>query len=1072
MLRKIYLLVVGLLVCSFNSFSQSSGGGIKVTLKDKGNNEAIPFANVVAYQNGVQVGVGTTNMDGECIIKPLAPGKYDVKGVYVGYQAQEYKGVLVGEGKTAYVTIALSNGEGVKLDEVEIVTYQVPLIDPDMKQGQTVDREQYQNMATKDVNSVAATTAGVFQADEGAALQVRGGRDGATTYFIDGIKVVGGLSGLPQQSIEQINVITGGLPAQYGDATSGVVSVTTRGPQSKFGGGVELISSQLTDPYGYNSLGFSLGGPILTQTDSNGVKNTRIGFFLSGQGTYQKDPSPSAVTLYKMDDEKLKQIQQAPLVPSRTGFGFNKALEYVTKDDLKPIKAHQNIASRQIALNGKIDIKATKNTNITLGGAYDYSNAHALIYSYSLFNPENNPQQIGTNWRAYARITQKFGNSTANSTEKEKSQSIISNAFFSFLASFDKTASKVQDDTHKDKFFNYGYIGKFVTNTTGKENIFNYTFNPKLVVGNDTVKAWQYRGESSQSVDFTASDMNKNMSQYTQYLYDYYGPNAPSILGSLNTIGGIGGLRNGDRPSAVYTLWQATGRQYPAYTLSSTSQFRIASSFNADVKNHALTLGLEYDQREERNWALNDAPGLWNRMRQIVNNHLQNLDTNAILVPELSGTYPAYFYDNQYHADQQSEFSVKLLEKLGLPKNYTGKLNIDEMDPSQFSLDMFSAEDLLGQGGGTALIDYNGYDYKGNKTNGTTNLNEFLNKKDANGYHTFPVGAFKPIYMAGYIQDKFDFKDIKFNVGLRVDRYDANQKTLKDPYSLYTTRTVGETSDKFSHPGNMGSDYVVYTSSVEGGSIIGYRNGDQWYDSKGAEVSDPNLLVGSSGKVTPYLTEESARLYSTGTPFNVDAFKNYKAQVNFMPRVAFSFPISDVANFFAHYDVLTKRPQNGSNRFDPKDYYYMQQASSTPGIVNPNLRPERTVDYELGFNQILNERKNAAIKFSAFYREFRDQLTQKQIVSAFPRSYITYVNQDFGTTKGMSVEFDLRRTGGARLNANYTLQFAEGSGSNLNSGANLATSGQPNLRVTQPLDYDQRHTATITYDYRFGSGKD
>ena len=82
MFRKIYLLAVGLLVCSFNSFAQNNSGGIKVTLKDKSNNEAIPFANVVAYQNGVQVGVATTNMDGEAIIKPLAPGKYDVKAAY------------------------------------------------------------------------------------------------------------------------------------------------------------------------------------------------------------------------------------------------------------------------------------------------------------------------------------------------------------------------------------------------------------------------------------------------------------------------------------------------------------------------------------------------------------------------------------------------------------------------------------------------------------------------------------------------------------------------------------------------------------------------------------------------------------------------------------------------------------------------------------------------------------------------------------------------------------------------------------------------------------------------------
>jgi outer membrane receptor for ferrienterochelin and colicin len=130
-----------------------------------------------------------------------------------------------------------------------------------MKSGGTVTREEYQNMATKNINSVAATTAGVYQADEGGALSVRGGRSSSTIYFVDGVKTIGGL-GVPQQGVEQLNVITGGVPAQYGDATSGIISVTTRGPQSKFFGGVELISSQLTDKYGYNSLGFSVGGPI------------------------------------------------------------------------------------------------------------------------------------------------------------------------------------------------------------------------------------------------------------------------------------------------------------------------------------------------------------------------------------------------------------------------------------------------------------------------------------------------------------------------------------------------------------------------------------------------------------------------------------------------------------------------------------------------------------------------------------------------------------------------------------------------------------------------------------------
>ncbi|MGZ3999408.1 MAG: carboxypeptidase regulatory-like domain-containing protein [Mucilaginibacter sp.] len=1067
MLKKIYLFVFGLLISGYAAFAQNNTGSIKVLLKDKTNNEAIPFANVVAYQNGVQVGVGTTNMDGEVVIKPLSPGKYDVKGVYVGYQASETKGVVVGEGKTVNITIALSNGEGVKLDEVEVVAYQVPLIDPDTKSGGTVTREDYQNMATKDINSVAATTAGVFQSDEGKGLNVRGARDGATTYFVDGIKVIGGLSGLPQQSIEQINVITGGLPAMYGDATSGVISVTTRGPQAKFFGGVELISSQITDPYGYNSLGFSMGGPIISKTDSTGRKTPIVGFFLSGQGYYIKDPSPSGVPVYKLKDDKLKEIQEAPLVPSRSGSGYVKAAEFLTSDDFQTIKAHQNIAQRQIALNGKIDIKASPNTNITLGGAYDYSNLHNFIYAYSLYNPENNPQTIANHWRAYARVTQKFGNS--NEKDKDKTQSVVNNAFFSFLASYENSASVTQDDTHKDKFFDYGYIGKFTRTYTDKMDITNYQFNPKLVVGNDTVKAYAYAGRREVNVAFQPSDLNYTSAQYTSYLYNQLG-----TIPTLNTIAENGGLRNGDQPNngfLVYNLWSATGSQYPTYTKSNQSRARVAASFNADIKNNAITVGVEYDQSDQRFFQVNDATALWTRMRLLSDAHLQNLDlNNPILVPELSGTYPAYYYNNKYDSASQSEFSIKLLEKLGLPKNYTKSINVDELDPSTFSLNMFSAEDLLGQNSGSALVDYYGYDYKGNRTNKVTNLNDFLNQVDAYGKHTLPVGSFRPIYMAGYIQDNFQFRDIRFNIGLRIDRYDANQKTLKDIYSVYETKTVGETGSEFNHPSNMGSDYVVYTSNYTGGSVVGYRHNDTWYDAKGNELSDPTLLLANtgSGKLTPYLKHPEQ--YANGIRFSADAFANYKAQINAMPRIAFSFPISDVANFFAHYDMLTQRP--GGNRLDPKDYYFLQSESSTPFLANPNLRPSKTTDYEFGYSQILNERKNASLTITTFYKEMRDMLTQKQIVGAFPRNYITYVNQDFGTSKGISVIFDMRRSGGSRINANYTLQFAEGSGSNANSGANLANSGQPNLRVTQPLDYDQRHNIVLTYDYRFGSGKD
>lgn len=1051
MLRKIYYSFVTLLLISATAFAQNNGGAIKITLKDKANGETIPFANVVVYQGGVQVGVATTDMDGNAIVKPLSPGKYDVKGVYVGYQPQEIRGVVVGEAKTAYVTIELSGG--VELDVVDVVVYTEPLIDPDMKSGGTVTREEYQNMATKDINSVAATTAGVYQADEGAGINVRGGRSNNTTYFVDGVRVIGGL-GVPQQGVEQLSVITGGLPAQYGDATSGVISVTTRGPQSKFFGGVELISSQLTDKYGYNSLGFSLGGPVWQKRDSTGKKTPVIGFFLSGQGIYEKDPSPSYVPLYKLTDDKLAEVEKTPLRLAPSGQGFYRELDFITKEDMVETRTRQNVASRGLSLNGKLDFKVAPNTNLTLGGALDYGNAHAFVYSYALFNPQNNPLVTNTTWRAYARINQKFG--TAQSTnEKEKSQSVISNAYFSFIASYERAKSKTEDDSHKDRIFDYGYIGKF--NQTADTGLARYT----RVATPDSVY-WLYQGRSLSEMTFERSEKNATAANYTSQVFDYYGS-----LPTFNQVQSNFGFMNGDRPQNINSLFSSTGRQYNGYSISENSNLRFAGSFSADFKNHAIMVGFEYDQRDARGYDVFPI-GLWERMRQITNQHLNSLDTkNMVLVPELSGQENHYYMRYVYDEANQSQFDKSLREKMGLGKDNQTYINTDALNPDDLSLDMFSVNDLLFKGV-NPLVDYYGYDYLGNRDNNNTSLEKFLNNKDKNGNQTLNVGGYKPIYVAGYIQDKFDFRDIKFNVGVRVDRFDANQKVMKDQFLFHEAYTAGEKSE--GKPDNIGDDYVVYVDNFKASNpnVIGYRNGATWYNAEGKEISDPTALL-RDGKINPWLKDAN---FAENNAFSVNAFKDYKPQINVMPRVAFSFPISDVANFFAHYDVLTQRPSGINMRFDPKDYYFIGSTSSLPFITNSNLQPEKTIDYELGYNQVLNEKKNAALKITAFYRELRNQISLVNINQAYPKSYITYANRDFGTVKGFSAEFDLRRTGGISLTANYTLQFAEGSGSNANSGANLVSSGQPNLRVTLPLDYDQRHNMTFNFDYRFGEGKD
>ncbi len=548
------------------------------------------------------------------------------------------------------------------------------------------------------------------------------------------------------------------MPAQYGDATSGIISVTTRGPQSKFFGGVELISSQLTDKYGYNSLGFSVGGPILQKRDSTGQKKPVIGFFLSGQGNYEKDPDPSYVKMWKLNDDKLSQLEKTPLRLVTVGSEdkFYRELDYVTKSDMNETAVRQNVASRSVQLNGKLDFKLAPNTNLTIGGALDYGNRHDFVYEYSLFNPQNNPQGINTTWRTYARVNQKFGTNQTGA-EKEKSQALISNAYFTFLASYEKAKSKTQDDTHKDKIFNYGYQGKY-----------NYsvdtTSNYQIKFDETNLKYYMdYQGPQRGPVSYERSELNPTTANYSSQVFDFFGTR-PSIQQAQSDNAFV----NGDRPQSINSLFYPTGRQYGGYSFSESTQLRFASSFSADFKNHAIMVGVEYDQRNQSGYSVSPI-GLWERMRNLSNIHLQSLDTsaaNAIIIPGQNGELEKRYHRFIYNESDQTQIDKSLRAALGLSASNQTIINSDAFAPEDLTLDMFSAQDLLQSGQG-ALVDYFGYDYLGNRDKNSTNLDKFLNDKDANDNQTLHVGAYKPIYVAGYIQDKFAINDLIFKSVVR-----------------------------------------------------------------------------------------------------------------------------------------------------------------------------------------------------------------------------------------------------------------------------------------------------------------
>jgi hypothetical protein len=399
-------------------------------------------------------------------------------------------------------------------------------------------------------------------------------------------------------------------------------------------------------------------------------------------------------------------------------------------------------------------------------------------------------------------------------------------------------------------------------------------------------------------------------------------------------------------------LWYNVGQSYPSYFEQNASHFRFSADFSAEIANNSVDIGFEYEQNSVSQFDVY-ATGLWALMRQLANFQFSALDTAHPNISQ-AGTYDKYTYNYLTDAATsaiQTQFDKSLRQKLGLPVNGSQWLQTDNYAPSEYSLSMFSATDLIGQGGGSQYVSYSGYNYMGQLGSTNPSMDDFFNQKDANGNNLYPIGAYQPIYLAGYIMDHFDIKTMVFDVGLRVEQFNANQDVLSDPYLLYPAKKVSELPGTplsgVSVPSDIGSNYVVYVNnSADPTSIVGYRNGNNWYNASGNLVQDPTVIATatSSGTIQPYLENTSQ------TTVGANAFTTYSPTTEVLPRLAFSFPITDKAQFFAHYDILTQRPPGeGYNVMNPIQYLYIQSYLGQI-LSNPALQPQETTDYELCFN--------------------------------------------------------------------------------------------------------------------------
>lgn len=208
-------------------------------------------------------------------------------------------------------------------------------------------------------------------------------------------------------------------------------------------------------------------------------------------------------------------------------------------------------------------------------------------------------------------------------------------------------------------------------------------------------------------------------------------------------------------------------------------------------------------------------------------------------------------------------------------------------------------------------------------------------------------------------------------------------------------------------------------------------------------------------------------------------WKKTTAKQQLSPRLGIAYPITDrgVIHFsFGHFFQI---PPYGLLYANPG--YKLPETSGTYGIYgNPDMKPQKTVMYELGVNQEIIT--DLSIDLTGFYRDVRDWVsTGVPIDIGGGTQYITYENKDYSNVRGVVLSVDKKYHDHYWFNLSYTFQIAEGSNSDPGDAFGAIQANREPRKYIIPLNWDQRHTLNGAFYYgsdrwgatlnaRFGSG--
>lgn len=228
-MKKILLLFFNTLILtaifgSGISFAQNSGK-ISGYVRDSKTKEPLPGVNVVIKDTRLGA---STDSKGYYFILNVNPGLYEVKASMVGYQTMIQQDVVVNVDRTTQLNFNITES-AISVGKEIVVTAERPDVQREKtSSSETIRTEEI--LLSPGINDLADVISLSADVVDG---HFRGGREGEELYNLSGMGIVNplnrSLSFTPILSaIEEVEVITSGFSAQYGNAQSGVINISMK----------------------------------------------------------------------------------------------------------------------------------------------------------------------------------------------------------------------------------------------------------------------------------------------------------------------------------------------------------------------------------------------------------------------------------------------------------------------------------------------------------------------------------------------------------------------------------------------------------------------------------------------------------------------------------------------------------------------------------------------------------------------------------------------------------------------------------------------------------------------------